>query len=238
MSETKRAEHNSLLDWVIHEMSGPLTAISGYAEIAAGGGSSPEEKQQAAEIIRVESARLLRLACEIRSLARISAGKEILLRPETFDLGAAAEQAAAVAKMSAPSYEYIVEASRGTEVYADRDKTLEALLNLLSNSAKYSRKLSPITPRVGAKDGFGFAEVSDRGCGIAPEDMARIFTLGERLDAPLHTDGRGIGLFLVYRLAEAMKGHIKAESSPGEGSRFTLLLPLAQSSCAACSPAT
>ena len=228
MNDVKRAEHNTLLDWVIHELSGPLTAISGYAEIAAGEETDPEEKQEAVRIIRAESARLLRLAGEIRSMARISAGKEIRLRPEAFDLGAAAEHAAAVAKMSAPSYRYVVEAPPGTAVFADRDKTLEALLNLLSNSAKYSRRQSSIRLRTGVREGFGFAEVSDQGCGIAPEDIPKIFTLGERLDAPLHTDGRGIGLFLVSRLAEAMKGKILVESSPGAGSRFTLLLPLAQ----------
>ncbi len=224
---SQRAEHDSLLDWALHELSGPLTAISGFAEIAEGEDTEPEEKREAVRIIRAEAGRLLRLAGEMRSLARISAGKELQLRLEVFDLGEAAEHAAAVAKMSAPSYRYIVEAPRGTAVLADRDKTLQALLNLLSNSAKYSRPGSVIRLRTGLKDGFGFAEVSDEGCGIKPEDLPRIFALGERLDAPLHTDGRGIGLFLVSRLAEAMKGKIIAESSPGSGSRFTLLLPAA-----------
>ncbi|MBO4548187.1 MAG: HAMP domain-containing histidine kinase [Abditibacteriota bacterium] len=223
----KRAEHNTLLDWVLHELAGPLTAISGYADIALEAGASPEEKTAAAEVIRQEASRLLRLTGEIRSMARISKGQPIDVRLSEFDLREVCSHAVSVQRIAWPGYELAADMPRAVTVRADRDKLCQALLNILANSAKYSPKGSEITVTAGREQDCGYVAVTDRGSGIAPEDLEKIFGLGERLDAPLHTDGRGIGLFLARALLSAMGGSIRVESRVGEGSRFTLLVPLA-----------
>ena len=131
-----RAEHDSVLDWVLHEMAGPLTAISGYADIAADPGSPPEDVAGAIEVIRQESGRLLRLTEEIRSMARITGGKPVRVNLSRFDLAELCKGALAVQKLAYPGYVYVLRAEGPAMVTADRDKTMEIALNLLSNSAK------------------------------------------------------------------------------------------------------
>ncbi|MBR4749640.1 MAG: HAMP domain-containing histidine kinase [Abditibacteriota bacterium] len=223
----KRAEHNTLLDWVLHEMAGPLTAIGGYADIALEKDASPEEKDEAVRVIRQEASRLLRLTGEIRSMARLSKGQPIGAELSEFDLREVCGHAVSVHRVAWPGHELAVDTPAAVTVRADRDKLCQALLNLLANSAKYSPRGSEITVTCGREQDCGFVTVTDRGSGIAPEDLEKIFALGERLDAPLHTDGRGIGLFLTRELLSAMGGSIRVESRVGEGSRFTLLVPLA-----------
>jgi signal transduction histidine kinase len=104
--------------------------------------------------------------------------------------------------------------------------------NLLTNASKYSDPGSPIEIRVEG-DGAGVAiEVADRGVGIAPEQLPRLFTLFAQLDTTLDRSrgGLGIGLHLVRRLVELHGGTVSAHSDgPGRGARFRVELPVRRS---------
>ena len=101
---------------------------------------------------------------------------------------------------------------------------LQILLNLIGNAIRYSPEDSMIWLRVDDVDGMAKITVADQGPGISAEDQQRLFTKFERLGRN-DAGGSGLGLYISRRLAMAMGGDIEIDSAPGQGARFTLLLP-------------
>jgi NtrC-family two-component system sensor histidine kinase KinB len=116
----------------------------------------------------------------------------------------------------------------GTWVSVDAGKVERVLTNLVSNALKYSPPDSPVVVRVGRADDEVLVSVADRGTGIAPEELSRLFQRFARLRAgpPGEAEGIGLGLYIARLIVEAHGGRIWAESDVGEGSRFTFSLPL------------
>src|SRR5262245_38152216 len=116
-------------------------------------------------------------------------------------------------------------------IEVDQQAITQCLINLVDNAVKYSRETKKIGIRV-SPDGNGRMkiEVSDRGIGIAPRDTERIFEKFTRADTGLvhNVKGSGLGLALVRHIARAHGGDVELTSVPGEGSTFTLVLPLQQ----------
>ena len=114
------------------------------------------------------------------------------------------------------------------QVAADHGGLCEVLTHLLDNAARYSDRAAPIAIWALVAEGSVVLAVDDRGCGIAPEDMPRLFQRFERFDRTIRSDaGTGLGLYIARRLVESMHGAIWADSRPGEGSRFHVRLPIA-----------
>lgn len=110
----------------------------------------------------------------------------------------------------------------------DFRRTLQILVNLLTNAVRYSPRGGQVTVDAQLTNGQAIVSVSDTGKGIATADQARIFNKFERIDAS-EAGGNGLGLFIARRLARAMGGDLIVASVPGEGTRFTLSLPARQS---------
>ena len=115
-------------------------------------------------------------------------------------------------------------------VKADRDALAQALLNLLNNAVKYSRDQRHIKVGLAQTDGHVALSVADHGIGIPRPDLSRIFEKFYRAGNPLvhETKGTGLGLSLVEHIVHAHGGTIEVESTLGEGSCFTIHLPLDQ----------
>jgi signal transduction histidine kinase len=114
------------------------------------------------------------------------------------------------------------------DVPMDADAVGQALANLIDNAIKYSGDDRALTIDTRAVNGWLVITVSDRGVGIAPEEQAKIFEKFYRVGRS-DTQGRrgsGVGLALVRHIAEAHGGTVTVESAPGDGSRFSLRLPL------------
>jgi signal transduction histidine kinase len=109
----------------------------------------------------------------------------------------------------------------------DRSRLGRVLDNLLSNALKYSPDGGSIDVKISSDDGFGIAAVTDHGIGIAPHDMARIFTPMFRGTNTGSVAGTGLGLSGSRTLVELMGGRIHVQSRLGHGSTFTIRLPLA-----------
>jgi signal transduction histidine kinase len=118
------------------------------------------------------------------------------------------------------------------EVVMDPDAVGQALANLVDNAIKYSGDDRAVTVDARIVDGRLVIAVTDRGLGIAPEEQAKIFEKFYRVGRS-DTQGRrgsGVGLALVRHIALAHGGDVTVESTPGEGSRFSLRLPIDRSS--------
>jgi signal transduction histidine kinase len=113
-------------------------------------------------------------------------------------------------------------------VRADRRRLLQVLANLLSNAVKYNRQGGEVELQLRQDAGMVDIDVVDTGPGMTADQMARLFSPFDRLGAQHGTvPGTGLGLSLSRQLAQAMGGTLTAASVPGEGSRFTLRLPVA-----------
>jgi signal transduction histidine kinase len=112
-------------------------------------------------------------------------------------------------------------------VWADRVRVLQVFRNLLSNAAFYSEPGTPVELAVRAGDGEVRFAVRDRGPGIAPQDVGRLFRPFSRLPRAVaeETPGSGLGLYVSRRIVEALRGRIEVESEPGVGSTFSFTLP-------------
>lgn len=107
----------------------------------------------------------------------------------------------------------------------DRRRLEEITTKLVGNAIKFGAA-RPIEIRLDAADDHARLRVRDHGIGIAPADHARIFERFERAVPTRHYGGFGLGLWLVRHLVEALGGNVAVDSEPGEGSLFTIELPL------------
>jgi two-component system phosphate regulon sensor histidine kinase PhoR len=113
----------------------------------------------------------------------------------------------------------------------DEEAVSEAIVNLIDNAVKYSDAEKQITIRTGKENNYTFVEVEDKGIGIPTKDQKKIFEKFFRVSSGnVHNiKGSGIGLSIVKYIMDAHKGEIKLSSKEGEGSKFTLMLPLQRS---------
>ena len=110
----------------------------------------------------------------------------------------------------------------------DPDALVQALVNLLDNAVKYSGRAKDIRVRLGQQDGFLSIAVTDYGLGIPREQHQKIFEKFYRVTTGLvhEVKGSGLGLSIVKHVVEAHHGQVRVESQEGQGSTFTILLPM------------
>lgn len=221
---------------ITHELKTPLTSIKMYGEMLALGRLKTEEKRREyAEHIVRESDRLQGLIEDILDFARQDAGKSaktyVMAEEDVADTVA---EAIDLFRGSATirGFDLFVELPKVGSlppVDLDRDAIVRAVLNLLSNAAKYSGDSRYVRVRV-VREGREWIAVSvqDKGIGIAPDDLERIFERFFRAgDVETRAiSGTGLGLSLVDQIVQAHRGEIRVESEKGRGSLFTVLLPI------------
>ena len=216
---------------VSHELKTPLTGIRMFAEMMHMGQQiDPDTQAEYLETILNESERLTRLLNNVLDFSRIERGQKMYHR-EPNDL---AEIVQATARtMTYPlqqqNFTLHVKIEEGLEpACVDRDGIEQAILNLLTNAMKYSGESRDIDLHLHSQDGRAIIEVSDRGVGIGPHEQLRIFEQFYRVPSPDNEriPGTGLGLTLVEHIARAHGGTITVQSAVGEGSTFSMHLPL------------
>ena len=112
-------------------------------------------------------------------------------------------------------------------IFADKDAIEEAVMNILSNAIKYSKKNTTVTVTTFEKEKYASVEVTDHGIGISQSKINKIFEPFYRQENELiKTEGTGLGLSIVKNIMDAHNGTIEVVSEPGKGSTFTLLFPM------------
>lgn len=216
---------------VSHELRTPLALIRLYSETLEMGRLKDASKQQEYyEIIRKESERLSALINNILDFSRIEAGRKEYDFRET--------DMRELVHTTLDSYRYQIEQSgfkmeeKISEnvplMRVDREAISRSLLNLVNNAVKYSPENKYIAVSLLRENGAVKLEVVDRGMGIPKDEQSKIFEKFYRVGDPLvhNTRGSGLGLSLVRHIAHAHGGTVSVESVPGEGSKFTITLPV------------
>jgi two-component system, OmpR family, sensor kinase len=210
-----------------HELRTPLTSISGHArmldEWALDG--DKETARRSVGTIREEAGRMRGL---IESLLTLTRGDEgAPMEVGRYDLGAVGKEATETARAAVDgklSVDFVPIEQEVTATF-DRERVLQVASILLDNAVKYTPDGGSVTVSVGEGDGSVALAVSDTGVGISEEQLPLIFERFYRADPSRSEGGAGLGLSIARQIAEAHGGQIGAESTPGTGSTFTLLLP-------------
>lgn len=227
-------EHNKtqFLNLASHELRGPVTVVRGYVSMLESGmlGELNERGRKAAGVMAAKISEMNELIEEMIEAARLEEGG-VALRQQEIDLRDIAREAAdVVSPLLEPKHQLEMDLpDRRVRVNVDPDRTKTIIANLLSNAIKYSPDGGLVTCQVRGRSGTARVAVTDEGLGISRESMPVLFTRFGRVITPetAHLKGTGLGLFLARQLARLQGGDITVASVPGEGSTFTLLLPLA-----------
>ena len=213
---------------ISHELRTPLNAIIGYTELLADACFGPiTDKQQAAlDSVLEASNHLLQLVNQVLDLSRAEAG-ELTTELVECDVLAIARDTARLLEPLTRSRPYEIQVlGARTSVRTDPERVRQILTNLLSNAIKFTRAGS-VTVRVDATDDGARLVVEDTGIGIDTAHLELVFEEFRQVDESTTRthDGAGLGLAISRRLAIALGGSLSVQSTVGQGSTFTLLLP-------------
>lgn len=217
---------------VSHELKTPLSIISMFGEMLAQGRTkSPEQAHEYAEIIWRESVRLGRLIDNVLDFAKIERGADMYEFEDEVDLREVVERAIDLSARRVAAADMTLTSELAEDlppVRLDANAFTLAALNLIDNAVKYAADGKRIELRLARQGDRAVLAVRDFGPGIAPDEHGQIFERFYRARAvrlkPIR--GSGIGLALVQHIARAHGGDTELESRPGEGSTFSIWLPI------------
>jgi signal transduction histidine kinase len=216
---------------VSHDLKTPLSVIRMFGE-TLDMGRIPDEagRREYYRVITRESERLSRLIDNVLDFSRIESGRQAYrMAPTAVEPLIRSTLEAFDHPLAQHGFKVDVDVAPDLpEALLDADAVGQALANLIDNAIKYSGAERALAVSARIADGRLAITVADRGLGIAPHEHARIFEKFYRVGRS-DTQGRrgsGVGLALVRHIAEAHGGDVTVDSAPGDGSRFTLRLPL------------
>ena len=210
---------------VSHELRSPLTSVKGYTSLLLNRWDrlSDDDKKMMLEQVNHDADRVTRLITELLDISRLTSGR-LVLRRQMVDLAEVIGRVLDNLRLEYPDMEATVDVPDDLpRVYADPDKIVQVVTNLVENACKYA-SLKGLRLALRADDDSVTVSVSDVGEGIPPEELPRIFTRNVRRDS--RPTGTGLGLWISKGLAEAHGGSLEAESTLGQGSTFRFRLPL------------
>ena len=240
-AEAANAAKGQFLSTMSHELRTPLNAIGGYTDLLTLGLRGPltDAQRQDLERVRLANQHLMSLVTDVLNFARVDAG-QIEFRPADVELASVVGELESLigpqlaAKRIAFDHDACAPdtSDRPHVVRADPEKLRQILLNLLSNAVKFTDPGGRVAIVCEAERGadVGSVRVRDTGRGIPSDQLERIFEPFVQVDRHRtlgSQQGVGLGLAISRELARGMGGDLTVESTPGQGSTFTLTLPRA-----------
>jgi len=220
----KNRELESFSYMVSHDLQAPVRAVRGYAMAlndSAAQGAAPDQATLIERIMRNAD----RMAAMIEALLQLSRIGRTRPNRVAMDLGALAREVVQEAQAAHPAAR--VDVLPLPRVNADPVLMRQLLANLVSNALKYSSKEAQPEVEIGARpcDGGHEIYVRDNGAGFDPQYAGKLFDAFQRLHNEREFPGIGIGLAICRSIVERHGGSIRAESAPGQGATFTIVLP-------------
>ena len=217
---------------VSHELKTPITSIMGYADTLLEGGYDEETKIKFLNVISSESRRMARLVTDLLTLSRYDSNKK-KTKKELFDLGELVKKSQEKLAIEIKKKNHDVKCFVTADVppvYADKDDIERVVLNILSNSIKYTKDGGEIKIYVGFVYTDAYIKIIDNGYGIPEEDLSRIFERFYRVDKARTRElgGSGLGLSIAKEILDKNGGNIDIKSEVGKGTEVVIRIPTKQ----------
>ncbi len=230
LREMDRMKAN-FISMVTHELRSPLNAINGYLDLALEGvaGELNERLHEFVRRARASSEHLTTLVDDLLLISRADAGQFRLNRGQAH-LGAIVKEAIEEVELQATdaNVQLVVQLVPDLPTFSgDAGRLKQVVRNLLTNAIKFTPQGGQVTISGEVRNGQIMLAVRDTGRGISPEHLPRIFERFYQVARGQGSrSGQGLGLAIVKTIVERHQGYISVESCPGEGSTFTVCLPL------------
>ncbi len=235
LEKEKLEELNRLKSYFVssvsHEFKTPLTSIRIFTELLENNGHNNDSSfTNYLKIIRGESDRLGRMIDNVLDIVKIERGIK-KYKFSDIDLNETIDEAVRIMEYQFKMNNFILNKNlikRKLPIWADKDVTVECIVNLLSNAMKYSRDEREISINTNVLDSYCMIEVKDKGIGISEDDKKRIFEPYFRSEdkEAQRVAGTGLGLSIVKHAMDNHNGKIQIESRLNAGTSFKLLFPL------------
>lgn len=214
---------------VSHELKTPLTSIKGYSETIANGDLTYQEIVKFSKVINQEANRMGRLVADLLQLSRFDY-KKVSWKKMMFPIDEMAKNVCEKMQFSAREKNHKLECVVTVvppSVYADRDSIEQVIINIISNSIKYTPEGGIIKVYVGSINNNAYIKVIDNGIGIPEKDLDRIFERFYRVDKARSRKmgGTGLGLSIVKEIIDGNGGTIDIRSEVNKGTEVIVTLP-------------
>jgi two-component system, OmpR family, phosphate regulon sensor histidine kinase PhoR len=226
--QAMEAMRQEFISNVSHEIGSPLTSIIGFARALKNGGLTEEQRDRYLDIIETECVRLSRLSDNLLKLAILDSEAHVI-QPTVYRLDRQlrslilANEPQWQAKQLDVDYE-----AESVEIRADEDLMSQVWMNLLHNAIKFTPDGGRIRISLARQGERAIVRIADSGCGVAEEDLPRIFERFYKADQSRSSSagGSGLGLSIASTIVGMHQGDVSASSKPGEGTEFTVRLPM------------
>jgi signal transduction histidine kinase len=231
--ETARHRRLELMSVIAHELATPLTTLRGYAELLTRPNINEAARDRAKVILLSETSRMERLVQDLVEDSDDTAAS-VSLQLDRCDLAAVVREQIEVASGRSRQHSLVLDAPRRLESRCDAARVAQVVANLLANAIKHTAG-GEIRVSLRREGNRARISIRDEGPGIPSESLTRIFEPCVRLHAESsrtrrRPNGVGLGLSIAREIVEAHGGRIWAESTPGQGASFNIVLPTDASS--------
>ena len=214
---------------VSHELKTPITSIMGYADTLLEGDYDKETQEKFLNVIATESRRMARLVTDLLTLSRYDNNKNKTKKVQ-FDLGELVKKCQEKLAIEIKKKNHDVKCFVTADVplvYADKDDIERVILNILTNSIKYTKENGEIKIYVGFVYNDAYIKIFDNGIGIPEEDLSRIFERFYRVDKARTREmgGTGLGLSIAKEILDKNGGSINIKSVVGKGTEVVIKIP-------------
>ena len=214
---------------VSHELKTPITSIMGYADTLLEGEYDEKTQKEFLGVISTEARRMARLVTDLLELSRIDSNRK-RIKKESFDLGKMVKDCQAKLAIEIKKKNHHVEnfvTADVPNVVADKDDIERVVLNILTNSIKYTKEGGLIKIYVGFVYNDAYIKIIDNGIGIPEDDLNRIFERFYRVDKARSREygGTGLGLAIAKEILDKNGGTIDIKSEVGKGTEVVIKVP-------------
>ena len=214
---------------VSHELKTPITSIMGYSDTLLEGEYDKETQERFLKVIATEARRMAKLVTDLLTLSRFD-NNQVMQEKTKFDLGKLVKQCQENLEIQISQKQHKVECFVTADVppvYADKEGIERVILNILTNSIKYTPEGGNIKIYVGFVYNDAYIKVIDNGIGIPEDDLKRVFERFYRVDKARtrQMGGTGLGLSIAKEILDRNNGSIDIKSEKGKGTEVVIRIP-------------
>ncbi len=231
ISERKELDQrkDEFISMASHELKTPVTSLKGFLSLLQRRLRTQEDEKALHYLARMDTQvnKLTRLIGDLLDLSKMQTG-QLVYREERFDVDALVQEIVENVQGTTSTHHLLLEGQTQAEVFGDRDRIGQVLINLLNNAIKYSPQADRVLVRITKDSDKVIVSVQDFGIGIAKEHQHRIFERFYQVtdsEEPTYP-GLGIGLHISCEIVKRHGGQLWVESKKGEGATFHFALPL------------